>query len=99
MAGRPWSPCATTGCFGVACLWAWPLVVNRSLLWGAACSCSVVVNLINIAVALSGLNLLGHAPALVGSSLAGILVAVLLILAFVPLPSYVRLVEGRTAEG
>jgi hypothetical protein len=74
-----------------------PLVVNRFLLWGVACSASVAANLINVAIASRGLSIMAHAPVLVVSSLSGVLSSVLLILAFLPPPSYVRLVEGRAA--
>lgn len=76
-----------------------PLVVNRFLLWGVACSSSVVANLINIGAALSGRSIVAYAPALAISSLSGVLASVLLILAFLPPPSYVRRVEGRAGEG
>ena len=76
-----------------------PLVVNRFLLWGIACSSSVAANVVNVVTASRGLSIVAHAPVLVISALSGVLASVLLILAFLPPPSYVRLIEGRAAGG
>jgi len=76
-----------------------PLVANRFLLWGVACSSSVLASLLNAAIAASGQNILEHTPVLVASSLAGVLNSVLLILAFLPPPSYARFIEGRASGG
>ena len=73
-----------------------PLVANRFLLWGIACSSSVFASVLNAGIAASGQNILEHTPVLVVSSLAGILNTVLLILAFLPPPWYVRFIEGRS---
>jgi hypothetical protein len=72
-----------------------PLVANRFLLWGIACSSSVFASVLNAGIAASGQNILEHTPVLVVSSLAGVLNSVLLILAFLPPPSYVRFIERR----
>jgi len=76
-----------------------PIVVNRFLLWGVACSSSVVVNIMNLVVALRGLNIMDNPTALVGSSLMGVLASVLLIFAFLPPAWYMSFVAGDAGEG
>jgi hypothetical protein len=72
-----------------------PIVVNRFLLWGIACTSSVIVSLVNVATALRGLSILQHQPAMLVSALLGVMISMLLILAFLPPDSYLRFIRSR----
>jgi hypothetical protein len=72
-----------------------PVVVNRFLLWGIACSSSVFIAGINVAAALAGRNIMEYPPAMITSATLGIMNSILLILAFLPPAPYLRFVRRR----
>ena len=74
-----------------------PVVANRFLLWGIACTSSVFISLVNAGTAFFGLNLLENRPAMMTSALLGVLNSVLLILAFLPPVPYLRFIRRRAA--
>jgi len=76
-----------------------PVVVNRFLLWGIACSSSVFVAGVNIAATVAGQNILEYQPAMIVSATLGIGNSILLILAFLPPAPYLRFVRRRAGVG
>jgi hypothetical protein len=72
-----------------------PVVVNRFLLWGIACTSSLFISLVNVATALVGLSIVQYQPAMITSALLGVVNSILLILAFLPPASYLRFIRGR----
>jgi hypothetical protein len=72
-----------------------PVVVNRFLLWGIACTSSVIIAGVNVAATLAGQNILEYQPAMILSATIGIVNTVLLTLAFIPPASYLRVVRRR----
>jgi hypothetical protein len=72
-----------------------PVVVNRFLLWGIACSSSVFIAGVNLAATVAGRNILEYQPAMITSATLGIANSVLLILAFLPPAPYLRFVRRR----
>jgi len=72
-----------------------PIVVNRFLLWGIACTSSLFISLANAATALLGLSILEYQPAMLTSALLGVMNSILLILAFLPPAPYLRFIRAR----
>jgi hypothetical protein len=74
-----------------------PLVVNRFLLWGGACGFALVIDVILIAMALSGVDFNTDSTARLLVSASGLANAVAWFLGFTPPAWYVRWVGGAGA--